>query len=63
MLFEASPDISGSVESMDLEFQIVEPDEHHPGHFVVVAVFESGEELEVIGFKNRRDAVIVADTA
>lgn len=48
---------------MDLEFQLVEPDEHHPSHFVVVAVFESGEKLELIGFKNRRDAVIIADTA
>lgn len=48
---------------MDITFEIIDPDpEHHPNHFVIVAVLESGERIEVIGFKNRRDAVIIADT-
>ena len=47
---------------MEITSEIVDPsDEHHPNHFVVVAVCES-ERIEVIGFKNRRDAVIIADT-
>lgn len=48
---------------MDITFEIVDPDpEHHPNHYVVVAVCESGERIEVVGFKVRRDAVIICDT-
>lgn len=44
-----------------MEIEIVDPDGHHPNHYTVVAVFDSGERLEVIGFKVRRDAVIIRD--
>lgn len=46
---------------MDITFEVLDPDERHSSHFVVVAIFESGERLEVIGFKVRRDAVIICD--
>lgn len=46
---------------MDTTFEISDPDEHHPNHFMVVATLESGETLDVISFKDRRACVVLVD--